>query len=95
MIFMVMLLIHAYINIMLMRIIISSCYYDSASFAFEFNRTLIKLEHLLPESLCHRIELFQCNHIRRYGTALTRSIVMPLAGASNEGRLWVRATLIR
>mgnify|MGYP005829642047 CR=1 FL=1 len=24
-----------------------------------------------------------------------RSIVMPLAGASNEGRLWARATLIR
>ena len=32
---------------------------------------------------CCRIELFQCNHICRYGTVLTGSIVMPLAGASN------------
>ena len=32
---------------------------------------------------CRRIELFQCNHICRYGTALMRSIVVPLAGASN------------
>ena len=30
-----------------------------------------------------------------YGTVLTGSIVVPLASASNEGRLWVRATLIR
>ena len=44
---------------------------------------------------CRRIELFQCNHICRYGTALIRSIVTPLAGASNERRLWARATLIR
>ena len=44
---------------------------------------------------CHRIELFQCNHICRNGTTLMRSIVMHLAGASNEGRLWARATLIR
>ena len=44
---------------------------------------------------CRRIELFQCNHICWYGTALMRSIVVPLAGASNEGRLWARATLIR
>ena len=29
------------------------------------------------------------------GKALMRSIVVPLAGASNEGRLWARATLIR
>ena len=44
---------------------------------------------------CHRTGLFQCNHICRYGTDLMRSIVVPLAGASKEGRLWVRATLIR
>ena len=44
---------------------------------------------------CRRIELFQCNHICQYGTALIRSIVTPLAGASNERRLWARATLIR
>ena len=44
---------------------------------------------------CCRIELFQCNHICQYGTALMRSIVVPLSGASNEGRLWARATLIR
>ena len=44
---------------------------------------------------CHRIELFQCNHICRYGMALMRSIVVPLTGASNVGRLWARATLIR
>lgn len=44
---------------------------------------------------CCRIELFQCNHICRYGTALMQSIVVPLTGASNEGRLWAHATLIR
>ena len=44
---------------------------------------------------CRRIELFQCNHICHYGTALMRSIVVPLAGASNKGRLWARPTLIR
>jgi hypothetical protein len=32
---------------------------------------------------CHRTGLFQCNHICLYGEALMRSIVMPLAGASN------------
>ena len=32
---------------------------------------------------CRRTGLFQCNHIFRYGTALMRSIVMPLARASN------------
>ena len=37
---------------------------------------------------CHRTGLFQCNHICLYGKALMRSIVMSLAGASNEGRLW-------
>ena len=31
----------------------------------------------------------------RYGKALMRSIVVPLTGASNEGRLWARAILIR
>ena len=44
---------------------------------------------------CRRTGLFQCNHICRYGTALMRSIAVPLAGASHEGRLWARATLIR
>ena len=44
---------------------------------------------------CRRIELFQCNHICRYGTALMRPIAVLLAGASNEGRIWPRATLIR
>ena len=32
---------------------------------------------------CRRIELFWCNHICQYGTTLMRSIVVPLAGASN------------
>ena len=36
----------------------------------------------------------QCNHAYRYGMVLTGSIAVPLAGASNEGRLWARATLI-
>ena len=44
---------------------------------------------------CHRTGLFQCNHICRYRTALMRSIVVPLAGASNEGRLWACGTLSR
>jgi hypothetical protein len=44
---------------------------------------------------CHRTGLFQCNHICLYGKALMQSIDMSLAGASNEGRLWARATLIR
>ena len=44
---------------------------------------------------CHRTGLFQCNHICLYGKALMRSIVVPLAGASNEGRLWACGTLAR
>ena len=44
---------------------------------------------------CRRTGLFQCNHICQYGTALIRSIVVPLAGASNKGRLWVCGTLAR
>ena len=30
----------------------------------------------------------QCNHAYLYGKVLTGSIVVPLAGASHEGRLW-------
>ena len=37
----------------------------------------------------------QCNHIYLYGEVLPGSIVMPLVGASNEGRSWACATLIR
>ena len=36
----------------------------------------------------------QCNHACLYGKVLTGSIVMPLAGASNKGRLWVCTTLV-
>ena len=32
---------------------------------------------------CRRTGLFQCNHTYLYGKVLTRSIIMPLAGASN------------
>ena len=46
---MVMLILHAYVNIKPMCIIISS-YYDLATFAFKFNQLLIQLEHLLAES---------------------------------------------
>ena len=34
-------------------------------------------------------------HLPFMGKALMRSIVMSLAGSSNEGRLWVCATLIK
>ena len=45
---------------------------------------------------CHQIRLFPVQlHLPFMGRVLTGSIVMPLAGASNEGRLWARATLIR
>ena len=44
---------------------------------------------------CHRTGLFQCNHICLYGKALMWFIVVPLAGASNEGRLWACSTLAR
>ena len=44
---------------------------------------------------CHRTGLFQCNHVCLSGKALMQSIVVPLAGASNEGRLWACVTLAR
>ena len=36
---------------------------------------------------CHRIGLFKCNHICLYGKALMRSIDVPIADASNVGKV--------
>ena len=41
------------------------------------------------------VTILKCSHTYLYGEVLTRSIVMPLAGASNEGRLCAGATLAR
>ena len=77
-------------------IIVASCYFNMAQLiAFKFNRIIIKLEQLLAESWCHQIELTSATTFAFYGKVLTGSIVMPLAGASNEGRLWACGTLAR
>ena len=74
-------------------IIVASCYFNMAQLiAFKFNRIIIKLEQLLAESWCHQIELTSAATLALWGV-LTGSIVMPLAGASNEGRLCAGATL--
>ena len=70
-------------------------YYGSNHFFFQvkpdLNPTWTTVDRVMvPPNQAH-----QCNHTCLDGEALMRSIVMPLAGASNEGRLCARATLIR
>ena len=60
--------------------------------SFKFNRIIMNLNNCwLSHVPLNRAN--QCNHICFYGKALMRSIVMPLAGASNEVRLCAGATL--
>ena len=80
---MIMLHLHAYVDIMLMH---CSCImllpYDSDC-RIQVKPDLIELEQLLAESWCHHIELTSATTFAFYGEVLTGSIVMPLAGASN------------
>ena len=76
-------------------IVVAFCYFIMAQLiAFKFNQIIIKLEQLLADSWCHQIQLTNASTLALWGV-LTGSIVMPLAGASNKGRLWARATLIK
>ena len=75
-------------------IVVASCYFImNQLIAFKFYPDLNELEQVLAKSWCHQIELTSATTFAFYGKVLTRSIVMPLAGASNEGRLCVGATL--
>ena len=91
---MIMLHLHAYVDIMLVHYSCIIFYYGSA-YCIQVYPDNNKLEQLLAESWCHQIELTSATTFAFYGKALMRSIVMPLAGAYNDRRLWARATLIR
>ena len=68
-------------------------YYGSSYFYFKLNLMIIQLEHNVDRVMVPLNRASQCNHICLYGKAFIRSIVMPLVGASNEGRLWACGTL--
>ena len=70
-------------------------YYGSSKFHFKLNMIIIQLEHVVDRVMVPPDRASQCNHFCLYGKALILSTVMPLAGASNEGRLCACATLAR
>ena len=76
-------------------IVIASCYFLSwlSIFAFKFNRIKLNLNNCWLSHGAAESSFSQCNHICLYGKAFIRSVVMPLVGASNEGRLWACVTL--
>ena len=73
-------------------IVIATCYFIMAlHIAFKFNQIKLNLNNYWL-SQGATISADQCNHAYQYGTVLTGSIVVPLSGASNEGRLCAGAT---
>ena len=70
-------------------------YYDSNNLKLKLNMMLIQLEQAVDRVMVPLNRAHQCNHTCLDGEALIRFIVMPLAGASNQGRLSARATLAR
>ena len=71
-------------------------YHDTGYFYFELNLIITQLEHIVDRVMVPLNRIFpNATTFAFYGKALKRSIVMSLAGASNEGRLWACVTLIR
>ena len=71
-------------------------YHDTGYFHFKLNLIIIQLEHIVdPVMVPLNRDFPQCNHICLCGKAFIRSVIMPLVGASNEGRLWACVTLAR
>ena len=67
-----------------------------SEFIFKLNLIIIQLEYNVDRVMVPLNHVFpQCDHIYLYGEVLIRSVVMPLAGASNDGRLWACCTLAR
>lgn len=70
--------------------------HDLDDFIFKLNLIIIELECNVDQVMVPLNQGFpQCDHIYLYGEVLIRSVVMPLAGASNEGMLWACCTLVR
>ena len=88
-----MLHLHAYVDIMLMHCSCIMLFSYDSSYCIQVYPDLIEIEQLLAESWCHHIELTSATTFAFYGEVLTGSIVMPLTGASNGGRLCTGATL--
>ena len=68
-------------------------YHGSSRFYITLNMTIIQLEHVVDRVMVPPNQASQCNHICLYGKALIWYVVMPLTGASNEGRLCTGTTL--
>ena len=56
---------------------------------------IIELEYKVGRVMVPLNRVDECNHICLYGKAISRPVVMPFVGASNEGRLWACITLAR
>ena len=70
-------------------------YYDTRYFQFKLNLIITQLEYIVDRVMVplNRVFLVQPHLLLWEG--FIRSIVMPLVGASNEGRLWACGTLAR
>ena len=90
----VMLYPHDYVDIMLMHCNCNMLFYHGSAYCNQDYPNKIELEQVLPESWCHLIEVTSATMLAFMGV-LTGSIAMPLAGASNEGKLWVCGSLAR
>ena len=68
-------------------------YHDTGYFHLKLNLIITQLEHIVDRVMVPLNRVFLGNYIRLYGKAFIRSVVIPLVGASNEGRLWACGTL--
>ena len=85
----------AYVDIMLMHYICIMLFYHGSTYLHSSLTGLNWTWTTVGWVMVPPYRSVQCNHAYLYGKVLTGSIVMPLAGASNKGRLWACATLAR
>ena len=62
-------------------------------FNFKVNLIIIQLEHIVDRVMVPLNRVFPMQPHFPLGKAFIRFVVMPLVGASNEGRLWACGTL--